>query len=147
MISVALRFSENFSPECGTIKAHQNIIDSKGYVWYGKMGSPLSEKTISMLMENDTPRILLIHSGGINRYWATVDKVQREVPPLNDIPEYYRDMANVMKTWFRVSKIELASKKVMGQCRIKSSGARLSETSKHSMSPYFIIKFNEEGGD
>ena len=37
MKTIALRFGEHFSPACGTIAAHQEIIDKSGYVWYGKM--------------------------------------------------------------------------------------------------------------
>ena len=42
MDTVALRFAENFAPSCGTIAAHQEIIDEKGFAWYGKLGNPIS---------------------------------------------------------------------------------------------------------
>ncbi|MGE9977058.1 hypothetical protein [Bariatricus sp. HCP28S3_C2] len=32
MKTIALRFGEHFSPECGTIAAHEEIIDKLGYV-------------------------------------------------------------------------------------------------------------------
>ncbi len=38
MRTIALRFGEHFSPKCGTIAAHEEIINDIGYVWYGKMG-------------------------------------------------------------------------------------------------------------
>lgn len=38
MRTIALRFGETFSTDCGTIAAHQRIIDMLGYVWYGKLG-------------------------------------------------------------------------------------------------------------
>lgn len=143
MISVALRFSENFSPDCGTIAAHRELIDSIGHVWYGKMGAALSDKTVSLLMENTPPKILLIHSGGVDRYWATVDKIQRACPEKTEIPEYYRENAGIMKTWFRVTRIEDAPKNIMSLCKVKSSGVPLGEVSKSSMSPYFIIEYSE----
>ena len=46
MKTIALRFGESFSPECGTIAAHQLIIDKLGYVWYGKMGRPVATHII-----------------------------------------------------------------------------------------------------
>ena len=46
MKTIALRFGEHFSPEIGTIAAHQKIIDEYGFVWYGKMGSSVSNKVI-----------------------------------------------------------------------------------------------------
>lgn len=51
MKSIALRFSEKFAPPEGTIAAHQALIDEKGYVWYGKLGSALSAKTVALIIE------------------------------------------------------------------------------------------------
>ena len=49
-----------------------------------------------------------------------------------------------MKTWFKVVSFEVAPKGVMAQCAVVSSGSQLSEASKHSMSPYFKIQYDEE---
>ena len=46
MYSIALRFTEKIAPEVGTIKAHQELIDINGYVWYGKMGNCVSDANI-----------------------------------------------------------------------------------------------------
>lgn len=143
MKTVALRFADNFAPKEGTIAAHRNIIDMLGYVWYGKLGSSVSNKVISEIMQNEKPKILLIHSGKTDRYWAYVEKVQHEMPPKEAIPEYYRDNASIFKTWFKVKEIEPASKNVLGQCVVASSQRPLAEASKSSMSPYFIIETKE----
>ena len=82
MRTVALRFAENFAPECGTIAAHREIIDLIGHVWYGKLGSPISNKTADEILDDTDPRFLLIHSGGQGRWWVHVEKIQRETPPL-----------------------------------------------------------------
>ena len=81
MKTVALRFSENFAPECGTIAAHQKVINEYGYVWYGKLGLPLSEKYVEEMRKEDDLRILLIQSSKQNRYWAKVACMQKEAPP------------------------------------------------------------------
>ena len=139
MKTIALRFGEHFSPECGTIAAHEIIIDKMGYVWYGKMGSKISEKMIKEILASDSPRILLIRSGKTERYWAEVKEIQYEVPEKEAIPEYYRDTAGTFITWFKIEKFVLADKDVMSKCVVASSGKILGEASKHSMSPYFII--------
>lgn len=144
MYSIALRFAEKFSPEEGTIKAHQRIIDEKGFVWYGKMGNTVSDSNISKVLSQENPRILLIHSGGTERYWAYISDIKKERPPVEDFPEYYRNMADKFKTWFCVRKFEMAEKGVMAKCIVASSKASLSNASRHSMSPYFLIEFNEE---
>ena len=144
MRTVALRFSENFAPANGTIAAHEELIERNGFVWWGKLGVPLSAKVASALMENENPRILLIHSGKSNRYWAFVKKLQRETPPENEIPQYYRGMAKDFSFWFCVTRFVKAENDVMGKCKVASSGDSLSYVSKSSMSPYFIIDYCDE---
>ena len=63
MRTIALRFSNNFAPKEGTISAHEAVIAEKGFVWYGKLGSRISRKAKADILENNDPRILLIHSG------------------------------------------------------------------------------------
>ena len=142
MYSIALRYSENFAPKEGTIKAHQNMIEIKGYVWYGKMGSSVSEKNIQRLLSQENPRILLIHSGGIDRYWAYISDIKKDCPLREDIPEYYRDISDRFHTWFCINRFEKAEKGVMSKCIISSSKAVLSVASRHSMSPYFLIEYD-----
>ena len=144
MRTIALRFAENFAPECGTIAAHQELIGDFGHVWYGKLGAPVSAKTAEQILKNDDPRILLIHSGGQDRWWLHVKAAQRDIPPLNEIPAYYRSKADDFGFWFKVKSFEPAAKKVMSQCTVVSSGKLLTSASRHSMSPYFIIDYKEE---
>lgn len=140
MKTIALRFGEHFAPDCGTIAAHQEVIDKQGFVWYGKMGTPVSTKVISLIANNKPLRILLIRSGKAERYWATVIDIQHDVPDREYIPEYYRESAEVFKTWFKVERFDIAEKDVMSQFVVASSGTPLSEVSRHSMSPYFMIE-------
>ena len=86
MKTVALRFAVNFAPECGTIAAHEQVIEQLGHVWYGKLGSKVSDKMIKTIMGTDEPKILLIRSGKPERYWAYVCNVQHELPNINEIP-------------------------------------------------------------
>ena len=144
MKTVALRFGEMFSPDCGTIRAHQEIIDRLGYVWYGKMGAMVSSRVIEEMEKQKSPRILLIRSGHPERYWAYISGTKNEMPEMSAIPEYYRDRADSFKTWFKIYKIEKTQKDIMSKCKVISSGKSLSEASRKSMSPYFIIEYEEE---
>ena len=140
MKTIALRFGEMFSPDCGTIQAHQKVINELGYVWYGKMGTQVSKHIANELLKQENTKILLVNSGKTDRYWAYVDDITNEVPRLEEIPEYYRYMADRFKTWFKVSRFEATPKDIMSKCFVVSSGNPLGEVSKHSMSPYFIIE-------
>ena len=144
MKTIALRFGETFSPECGTIAAHQRIISDMGYVWYGKLGTAVSRKIIEELMQSTDPKFLLIKSGKTERYWVHFKAVSAEKPTANEYPAYYNDKAEAMRIWFKVTSFELAPKDVMSHCYVISSGKSLSEASRYSMSPYFIIEYRED---
>ena len=139
MITIALRFADKFSPSCGTIVAHEQLIERLGYVWYGKLGSRVSDISAKDILSNENPRILLIHSGTMKRYWAYVDKIQYEMPIKEEIPEYYRETADKFHTWFRVLRFENAPRDIMSRCTVVSSKATLGSASKYSMSPMFRI--------
>lgn len=144
MKTIALRFGETFSPSCGTILAHQKVINELGYVWYGKMGNTISDKVIKDIMSNENPKILLIQSGKTQRYWAYISEISKINPPLEHIPQYYRDNSSKFKCWFKITKFESAPKNILRKCLVVSSSQPLGEVSKHSASPYFIIETLEE---
>ena len=112
---------------------------------YGKLGNKIAASVFDEILGNDEPRILLIHSGELNRYWAYVDKIQYEIPEKDYIPEYYRNEADKFKTWFRVIRFEDAPRDIMSRCTVASSGQELGTASKHSMSPYFKIIAPDSG--
>ena len=143
MKTIALRFGETFSPQCGTITAHQCIIDDIGFVWYGKLGATVSAKTIDEIKQNEDPKFLLIRSGKSARYWAHFTEVSLEKPSSKEYPAYYADKAEKMKIWFKVIEFEPAPHDVMSHCFVISSGVPLSKASRHSMSPYFIIDYRD----
>ena len=145
MITAALRFFEKFAPECGTISAHEEVIKEFGFVWYGKLGSAISESNIRVILSNEEPKILLIHSGKTDRYWAYVTDIKRSLKEYEQVPEYYRNRFEYFHTWFKVVKFEKAEKTVMKNCYVNSSNKPLSEASRHSMSPYFIIRVDNQG--
>lgn len=143
MNTIALRFADSIAPPGGTIKAHESIISKRGYVWYGKFGSSVSLAVQKEIMNSENPRILLIHSGTNNRFWAFIEKITNEAPQKDEYPSYYHDQKDRCGSWFKVTKFEKASTGVMSKCFVKSSGTVLSNASRHSMSPYFIIRYVE----
>lgn len=143
MKTLALRFGETFSPKCGTINAHKQGIDKNGYVWYGKSGPAVSDQKINEMRREGTTKILLIHSGGFDRWWAYIDEITKETPT-QGIPDYYKNDASRFKTWFKITKFEEAPKDIMGKCIVISSKSRLSDASRYSMNPCFYIEYDDD---
>ena len=50
MKTIALSFSNNFAPDIGTIRAHEELINKNGFVWNGKLGSKISAKVAEDIM-------------------------------------------------------------------------------------------------
>ena len=141
MRTIALRFADNYAPKEGTIKLHQEIINNNGYVWYGKFGNTLSQKNIDLLMSQPDRKFLLIKSGFPDRYWAYFDEIVKDkTKDISNIPEYYRNYTDKIKCWFKIRKIERTENNVMSKFIISSSKMPLSEASKHSLNPYFVIE-------
>jgi len=141
MKTIALRFADNYAPKEETIKLHQEISEKNGYVWYNKFGNTLSQKNIDLLMSQPERKILLIKSGFPDRYWAYFDEINRKNPQdIENIPEYYRNNTEKVKCWFKIIKFERAENNVMSKFIISSSKMPLSEASKHSLNPYFVIE-------
>ena len=143
MKTIALRFADNYAPNDGTIKLHEDVIKKYGYVWYGKFGNSLSQKNIDMLLEMKERKFLLIKSGCQERYWAYFEDIKKDNINIEAIPEYYREDRNRVKCWLKITTYEQADSKVMSRCFVSSNGSLLSNTSKYSMSPYFVIDYKE----
>lgn len=144
MKTIALRFGESFSPDCGTIAAHQKIIDSLGFVWYGKLGSSISKVIIDELLQTENLQILLINSGKTKMYWAHCTEISRIKPSAEEYPSYYGNKVNAMSIWFKITAFKAAEKDVISKCTVVSSGKSLSDASKCSINPYFIIEYKED---
>ena len=144
MKTIALRFSDNYAPSEGTIKLHDELINKYGYVWYGKFGNSLSQNNIQMLLDMNEKKFLLIKSGGQERYWVYFDNIKKEIEDIDKISSYYRDNRKRVKCWFKVTKFVRAEKNIMSKCCVISNNSLLSNTSKYSMSPYFVIDFKED---
>ena len=138
MKSLALRFSDNFAPKSGTIEEHKKIINSKGYVWYGKVGNKISTKILDGILANGPVRILLIKSSSSERYWATVEAYSYERQTIH--PSYYDSNIDNMHVWLKITKIEIAEDGVLEKCTT-STGKKLSDIYKKSMGSYFCIDF------
>lgn len=139
MKTISLRFGETFSPDCGTIQAHKEVINKIGYVWYGKTGATISDERIKLIKQNKVKKILLIASGTQKRYWAYFEDIQKTTPK-DGIPSYYAGFAEKFHTWFKITRIENAPKDIIGHCVVVSSQSPLGTVSKHSMNPCFFIE-------
>lgn len=147
MRTVALKFHDSFWPMRSMFDEHQSYLAANGFTWWGKTGVPISEKAASDVLANEDPRILLIHSGEEDRWWAHVDQIVYDRPSEAFIPSWYRDNPANYSCWLRITRFEPAPKDVMSWCLVASSGKPLFRASSFSRSNYFIVDYLEWSED
>lgn len=97
----------------------------------------VSKKNQELILTEANPKILLIHSSRQKRYRADIDKIVNQTPDYKDFLSDYHNISDKFKIWFRVIRFVETPKNILSLYTVASSGALLSEVSKHSMSPYF----------
>lgn len=143
MKTIAIRYSDKIAPQNGTLFEHAQLIHQNGFVWFGKMGTPVSDKTCKSVMAARKPHILLINNGKKLYHWAIIDKIQKDTPPLDYVPSYYRNKAEVIGTWFKILKFEKAETDILTKCTMSAYGATLLTVfSRKSMNSYFVINYD-----
>lgn len=140
MKTIAIRFSDNFAPKEGTIAAHESLIKSNGYVWYGKMGSHrMSPHVIEEVMKNGEATILLIHTQSRIHYLAKVKEIKEKCPEPSLIPSYYRDRLSDFANWFKIVSFEPVGEETLKEF-YTSGGNTIFDIYKKSMGSYFVVE-------
>lgn len=111
-----LRFRDLVTDDGGTIARHKEIIDSKGYVWWGwwkkqQEKTPNEFSNLASIAAESGLKIYLVDSGLKKLYEANCCEIKatRRAPEnapedAENTPEYYREKA--LFAWFKLSKIE-----------------------------------------
>ncbi len=135
-----LRFSDK--NKINTIKEHKEILNQKGYVWYGKIGVTPLKKYFDEHLKDSSTLVLLTQPG--NYYIAECVEYSLEKPNDSEYPKYYDsvDFSGFKFTsWYKlVSITEVSNKDVLENVVIKSSGNYLRSSLQGSMSPMFKAK-------
>lgn len=145
MKTIALRYSDNYAPEEGTITLHKSVIEKEGFVWYGNFGHKVSEKIIQEQLKNSDPKFILIKSNSNDYYWAHFTAyLSNTPPPQKYIPKYYRNKSDIIKTWFKIIELEKIDQNEIDKCVVISSGDSLIDSCNKCMTSYFKIEYKGE---
>jgi hypothetical protein len=149
-IHLLLRFSDSRLKEGDTIAAHNAVVQGHGAVWFGKMGSPVSQLHIDELNEQikrEIPTFVYLVKG--NRRKTTAYKARlvlsTRVYPKEEqelIPPYYRDhdIPRYVKFWVKIGEITLITLDELNQMQVASSVLPLAESLVKSSTGHFIIR-------
>lgn len=150
-----VRFSDNLFDVGDAIAKHQEVIDQQGNVWFGKLGTQIAQKAIDAIntqIEKKIPIFLYLVKG--NRRKSTFYKsriiMASSVFPKKEkesIPVYYfeKKIVKQMKSWIKISDIELLTDDEIKSLRVKSSVLDIEETLFRSSAGLFYVVIRNKG--
>lgn len=117
------RYSETYAPKFGTIKAHRDVIEEKGHVWFAKFGLPLGKNSFRLLEKQIVQKkstylfIVKKKKGIIDLHCAEIKELKKQLS-IEDIlgqhtPLYYNKYKHLISTGFKVNKILSLNVKIL----------------------------------
>lgn len=149
-VHLLLRFSDMLLKEGDTILEHNKIVESNGFVWFGKMGTPVASKSIAILnqqVEKGIPTYVYLIKGNRKKplaFLAELIIAARELPKREIIftPSYYKDLELIkyMHFWVKMKQIIPIEFSRLERMRAISSVYPLPETLIKSSCGHFLIR-------
>lgn len=148
-VHLLVRFADSFLKEGDTIENHKKVIEHEGAVWFGKMGSPVSQNhidTLNMQVKEKKPTYIFLVKG--NRRKSTVYRCKLAVASKtlleserHLVPAYYAELEipKYVKFWVKLTDIEHIEFAKLENMRVASSVLPIGETLYKSSSGHFII--------
>jgi hypothetical protein len=148
-LHILMRFSDKFGPAVGTIKAHQDMIVSKGTVWLAKGGRPLARKhiaTINQQLKNGIPTYLYLVQRVRDKYdlyCAHVLLMAREFPIAEKflVPPYYTgNFLLDANLWVKLSVIEPSPTNELEKLVLQNTATPAKSSLMYSMAGLFLVR-------
>ena len=145
-----IRFSDNLFSAGDVISLHQQVIEQKGVVWFGKLGTPIAQRhieAINIQTQNKNPSFLFLVKGNRRKstfYRANIEMLSSALPKNEKdlIPPYYFKLkiAKHMKFWAKLSDIKSITESEMQKIQVVGSVLEIGETLARSSSGHFVVR-------
>lgn len=139
---ICIRYADLKSIDCSY--EHKMVIEKKGYVWFGKIGSKPRRDILDKILEEDISYIILKSKD--ESYICSFDKYVEEIPEDKNYPDYYNSSFELenFTIWFRlISMVKIKDKNILNNILVKSSRNRLLNACNSSMASHFFT-FNRK---
>jgi hypothetical protein len=147
-VHILMKYSDRLGFVSDTVKAHQDVIKTAGYVWFGKIGRRLGRepfKAINRQCAEGIPTYLFLVQkapGGYSLARGVIKEIATS-PPAKCYPEYYSEhkLHTVMRVWVKLVKLEKikdANAELQRLYRLGSSDQIMNALT-FSMNPMFAV--------
>lgn len=149
-LHILIRYGEQLAPQEGTIKAHQDVIKQKGYVWLGKFGKKVGDNMFQIVKKQIDSRepaylFLVKYVGGhyiVHAGFLTDVSFKPSEPEF--VPSYYSKKLHLASSWFKINKIVRLDAEVLKNLPGKSSSFPIIESLRSSMAGLLYVKLPKE---
>lgn len=146
MKHLVVRYSDKFG---ATIALHNEVALLEGSVWFGKMGTGVANRWITMLesqiaLGQDSWLYLTCRNGlRYNFHKARILQILKsDLPPTRGLPRYYIDnnLLKQMTCFFRIESLDPCTRSEVLKIRLASSGSPITDVLTSSMAGLFIVE-------
>ena len=131
---IAVKYTDRLAPSEGTVAAHAEVLNNRGYVWFGKVGRRIGADRAEVLKEQSRhgTRTFLVLVRTTQQpftfHLCEIDDILFDLPrdELAAAPDYYARLESPPSTWFRVTRILPLDSSLASDITVTSSGAPLS---------------------
>jgi hypothetical protein len=149
-VHLLIRFSDNLFAIGDVISRHQEVIQQKGSVWFGKLGTAIGHEhfdVINMQREKEIPSFLYLVKGNRRKstfYKARIISLSPTYPESEEslIPQYYfeKGIIEYIKFWAKLSDIQTLPPEKIKTIKVRSSVLDIEETLFRSSAGHFLIQ-------
>jgi hypothetical protein len=146
---LVIRFSDNLFSVGDVIEKHNQVVSKFDYVWFGKLGQPISQNRIDLLnaqIAKSVPTYAYLVKGNRRKstfYRAKLFGASKELnkEERKCIPAYYAEakLLKYINCWLKVSEIKPIETSEISHLKTINSVFPLAETLVRSSSGYFFV--------
>lgn len=134
-----LRYSTGEVKDC--IKLHKDVLEEKGYCWFGKIGNVPSSRILQQVFDEKQPTLVLYRKDAA--YICNVSKYCLKTPQ-DGVPDYYQKEGIFPSIFFCLESIEQCDAAIFHDSVVISTGAYVEDVVFHSRIPFMLCKYIDE---
>ncbi len=134
-----LRYATIIEKDC--IKKHQEILESEGYCWFGKIGNVPSKKILDAVFEEETPTLVLYKKGAAficELISCSPNKQSKAYPAYYDSEKIYPSI------YFKLKSITKCDDNLFHDSIVVSTGNFAEDALYHSRIPFMLAQYIDE---
>lgn len=128
------------------VNEHRKLMEEYNTIWMFKVGRPLAQKSIDILMKNGGYVILKEPKASGNRYYICISDEIRQGKPNEKMiyPDYYKELyadgISMEGTWLRISEINEISKEALPYFELSKSHKKMTDVVNSTRSPILYVE-------